>query len=502
MSSSRPGRSLRHPARSVSDPGHRYITPPTTVRWPPPARRTTEPVGRSRPPDRHRPRSRDSSTEGVGDSSDPSPDSPVPPNNQTSGDEISVQLHSIPASRQETFTVQQQSSRTKDLPPPPLEMPIAQTFPDDAGYAPGFSARHQHSSQESRSNVVRQTSHHGTNRGRSTGQHEATHPLTPHRSHSSSGTHHVSRHHNTAHPTTRRRSRSRPPSANSHRYASSPLYPNNGAEDNLASSPDHVNSATRSEHRHHNVLSRTHTSSSLHHRPTPPTPVEPAPLHTPHKLHEPQHHTADPTRISGIFPVPGLHPNIDQDIQTPYVKMLLALDDIPQLFNLLGSFFTWILLAGFILFPGTFASWKDAPAGSTQSEILAIVNNVPLLVFAWLCTGVGGCGMIWLWWRWQNNYIWIVNRIFVPGLLNSFAGVISTLTNVYGSQGGVFSSSAKSTIIVTGSLTVICGILVLVYQFGLIRNLRLEHEREIGVEKAGKHGEGALGEQKRRSIEA
>ncbi|KIM55344.1 hypothetical protein SCLCIDRAFT_1221172 [Scleroderma citrinum Foug A] len=454
MSSSRPRRSLRHPARSVSDPGHRYITPPTTVRWPAPARRTTEPVGRSRPPHHHRPPSRDSSTEGVGDSSDPSPDSPVPPNNPTSdspGDGISsVQLRS----GQETFAVIQQSSRTKDLPPPPLEMPIAHTFPDDAGYAPGFSARHQHSSQESRSNVVRQTSRYGTNRGRSIGQHETTHPLTPYRSHSTSGAHHVSHHHNSAHQTTRRRSRSRPPSANSHRYASSPVYPNNGGEDNLAPSPDHVHSATRGEHSHH-ALSRTHTTSSLHRRPTPPTPVEPAPLHTPHKLHEPQHHTPDPTRISGIFPMSGLHSNFDQDIQTRYVRMLLALDDIPQLYNLLGSFFTWILLAGFILFPGTFASWKDAPSGSTQSEILAIVNNVPLLVFAWLCTCIGGCGMIWLWWRWQNNYIWIVNRIFVPGLLNSLAGVISTLANVYGSQAGGFSSSAESTIIVTGSLTVI-----------------------------------------------
>ena|SRR5882757_8571389 len=34
-------------------------------------------------------------------------------------------------------------------------------------------------------------------------------------------------------------------------------------------------------------------------------------------------------------------------------------------------------------------------------------------VIAWLCTGIGAIGMIWLWWRWQKNYVWIVNRIFV-----------------------------------------------------------------------------------------
>lgn len=79
--------------------------------------------------------------------------------------------------------------------------------------------------------------------------------------------------------------------------------------------------------------------------------------------------------------------------------------------------------------------------------------------------------------------------------------MISTLTNVYGSQNGVFSSSAKSTIIVTGALAVICALLVLGYHFGLIRNLRLEHEREVGVEKAGRHGEGILGEKKRGIME-
>ena len=47
----------------------------------------------------------------------------------------------------------------------------------------------------------------------------------------------------------------------------------------------------------------------------------------------------------------------------------------------------------------------------------------------------------------------------------------------------------------------ICALLVLGYHFGLIRNLRLEHEREVGVEKAGRHGEGILGEKKRGIME-
>lgn len=74
------------------------------------------------------------------------------------------------------------------------------------------------------------------------------------------------------------------------------------------------------------------------------------------------------------------------------------------------------------------------------------------------------------------------------------AGVISTLSSVFGAQGGVFGKTEESTIIVTGALSLICGILVLLYEFWLIRNLKLEHDLEVGVEMAGKHGEGVLGE--------
>lgn len=72
---------------------------------------------------------------------------------------------------------------------------------------------------------------------------------------------------------------------------------------------------------------------------------------------------------------------------TRYVNMLLALDDIPNYWNLLASFFTWILLAGFLLFPGTFNSWREeqaeaAGAGGVSEQVkgavLDVVSHVPL----------------------------------------------------------------------------------------------------------------------------
>ncbi|KAG2143170.1 hypothetical protein BD769DRAFT_1348213 [Suillus cothurnatus] len=185
------------------------------------------------------------------------------------------------------------------------------------------------------------------------------------------------------------------------------------------------------------------------------------------------------------------------NIQTRYMNMLLALDDIPPIFNMAASFFTWILLAGFVLFPGTFTSLQQQQLSGVEAQVLEVVSNISLYIVAWVCTGIGGVGMIWLWWRWQRNYIWIVNRIFVPGLLNSLAGVISVLSNIYGVQHGTYSTTSESAIIVTVAVAVVCGCLILLYQFWLLRNIKKEHDREVGVERAGKHGEGILGNERK-----
>lgn len=188
--------------------------------------------------------------------------------------------------------------------------------------------------------------------------------------------------------------------------------------------------------------------------------------------------------------------------------MLLALDAVPRLDNLLASFFTWILLAGFVLFPGTFTSLQsfnvdNGNGGLQQVEgrVLDVVQNVSLFVIAWICCGVGAVGMIRLWWKWNANYIWLLDSIFLPGCLNGLAGVITTIANVFGAQGGRFTVNSEATLAVTGACTVICGALTVFYSAWLLRRVKLKHEMEIGRERAGKHGEGLLEEVKRRAQE-
>ena len=92
--------------------------------------------------------------------------------------------------------------------------------------------------------------------------------------------------------------------------------------------------------------------------------------------------------------------------------MLLSLDQIPRLHNILASFFTWILLAGYIVFPATFTSLQnndeiqsEADRNVVEAKILGQVKNAPLLYIASFCCGIGCVGMVWLWWIHRTNYV-------------------------------------------------------------------------------------------------
>ncbi|KAJ7678141.1 hypothetical protein DFH06DRAFT_1316920 [Mycena polygramma] len=187
---------------------------------------------------------------------------------------------------------------------------------------------------------------------------------------------------------------------------------------------------------------------------------------------------------------------------TRYMNMLLALDGIPRLHNLLAAFFTWILLAGFVLLPGTFTSLRGTSVDNeNEKAVIDAVQHVPLFVIAFVCSGVGVLGMLWLWWRWNQNYIWLNNRIFLPGALNSVAGIISTLVNVYSAQNGEFAATSKITIIVTVAAAVVCGGLTLLYSMYKLDRVKRAHNRQVGRERAGRHGEGILEEIKRKAKE-
>ncbi|KJA18265.1 hypothetical protein HYPSUDRAFT_45441 [Hypholoma sublateritium FD-334 SS-4] len=189
---------------------------------------------------------------------------------------------------------------------------------------------------------------------------------------------------------------------------------------------------------------------------------------------------------------PHMHGNPTQ-MDTQYVNMMLALDDISMMYSILASFSAWILLAGFILFPGTFSSLQKTVTNKVGTGAVPtnVIDRVTFIV-AWACTGIGALGKLWLWWRWRKNYIFALNKIFLPGLMHSLAGVLSTLSNVVGAQGAKFSATSKLTIFVTSGSTVVFGVLTAFYSLWLVRRVKARHDREVGKQKASKHGEGKV----------
>ncbi|KAG5927866.1 hypothetical protein E4U42_001663 [Claviceps africana] len=171
--------------------------------------------------------------------------------------------------------------------------------------------------------------------------------------------------------------------------------------------------------------------------------------------------------------------------------MLLDVDEIPMLHSALASFFVWLLLAGFLVFPGTFTTIQrsleskhpPSPSPSTDPNtdvLLGRAQNIPLLVVAAVAYGLSVVGMAVLALRHADNYVWMLNRLILPGVANCLAGLISTLVGVYSQQRGVWSVTARVTAIVEGACLGVASALFLFFEHVLLRKLRHHHGRYYG----------------------
>lgn len=96
--------------------------------------------------------------------------------------------------------------------------------------------------------------------------------------------------------------------------------------------------------------------------------------------------------------------------------MVLESNDVSLRSNILAALCSWLLLAGFMVFPGTFGSiGRTGLFGSSQSGRLVqnIIRNMPLLWVAAAACILGFAGLLWLWWTLRHNYVWLIGRIFL-----------------------------------------------------------------------------------------
>jgi hypothetical protein len=122
-----------------------------------------------------------------------------------------------------------------------------------------------------------------------------------------------------------------------------------------------------------------------------------------------------------------------EPLETRYVRMILEADKAPWQYNLLASGAHWVLLAGYLVIPGTFTSLqKSDTVHNTLSDneageiILKSIQNPPLLALASVFFVVGLALLGRLYYEYRSNYIWLINRIFMY-----VTNVLSALPSVY-----------------------------------------------------------------------
>ncbi|KAH6667346.1 hypothetical protein B0J14DRAFT_489871 [Halenospora varia] len=119
---------------------------------------------------------------------------------------------------------------------------------------------------------------------------------------------------------------------------------------------------------------------------------------------------------------------------------------IPFRYKLSATGSLWFLLFGFVLFSGTFTTIK---LNTAEEVLISKFQNIPMFVLGILFCGASSCALIYLSWRFKNNSIWLVERILLPGFINSATGLGNTLISVGTVHYWEVSATAKSTIIIT-----------------------------------------------------
>lgn len=184
------------------------------------------------------------------------------------------------------------------------------------------------------------------------------------------------------------------------------------------------------------------------------------------------------------------------------MNMLLSLDKIPRTHNILTNLFAWMVLLGFVIAPVNFTSPEELLRVDKKSQLLPIslmttatlkdIPSIPLLAICCASFFLGVLGMFWLAVYWRKNYIWLMNRVYLPLLLNSLAGFIATLVIVRVQHGWHWSIGALVTVSVEGGTLALSLLLFALYDYWLLAKLKREHYREtsrnrvVDLVKAGK----------------
>lgn len=152
--------------------------------------------------------------------------------------------------------------------------------------------------------------------------------------------------------------------------------------------------------------------------------------------------------------------------QTRYMNMALSIDKIPRSHNILANLFAWMVLVAFVLAPANFSSRSFIP-------------STPLLAVCLALLALGLLGHAWLRWVHRRNYIWLLNRLYLPLVLNALAGLLATLVLVDVQHGWAWGPAAIATVAVEGATLLASAAMFFYLDLVLLRQLKAEHVREM-----------------------
>ncbi len=102
--------------------------------------------------------------------------------------------------------------------------------------------------------------------------------------------------------------------------------------------------------------------------------------------------------------------------------------------------------------------------------------------------------MVWLGVRWRRNYVWLLNRLYMPGALNGLAGFVATVTAVYSQHRGAWGAPAAVVAMLEAALVLVCTVLFVVYNNLLLGKMKRQHEAaQQARSKSGGGGRGFMG---------
>lgn len=105
---------------------------------------------------------------------------------------------------------------------------------------------------------------------------------------------------------------------------------------------------------------------------------------------------------------------------TLYTQMLREEAEMDWKYNLSAGTGNWVLLAGYLVVPGTFTSLKNSDQVEQKLQqndagrvLLKTIQNPPLLVIACIFLVFGVVLLGWLSVKFRDSYSWLINRIFM-----------------------------------------------------------------------------------------